>query len=273
MSFPCRRESTIFAFVIPWKILSLNFKYTEIQTFFNLSLFYEIKIELKLQSTPPSAPLKRGRMWIHSIKKIYFNFSSRIHTPCPIKASFCNVLTIVSICASVRSRIASTDHAIARSFFLVTGPMPGISSRRFFFISFVRFDRLNVIANRCASSRIFWNTRSSLDAISNRMDSLWYGRKTSSSRFASEHIWGCSRRLSISSWVYHSHANSHRICSRPLSMPSRAAESCHLPPSMMMRWGKFDSFIHSIYRLLITSRIEAKSSILPSGISLIWYFR
>ena len=182
-----------------------------------------------------------------STKKFtFYHFSSPTQTPCPIRASFCDLLTIWSIWSSRRLRIASIDHAIVRSFFLVTGPIPGISSSRFFFISFVRFDRLNVIAKRCASSRIFWNTRSSLEATSNRIDSLWYGRKTSSSRFANEHIWGLTPwRFNISSSECHSDNNSHRICSLPFSIPSRAAESCHLPPSMIMRWGKFDSFTHS----------------------------
>lgn len=102
--------------------------------------------------------------------------------------------------------------------------------------------------------------------LSNMIGSLVPGINISSSRFAIE-----QSGISVSDGIFLSSLScvARYIHSR---IPERALESCHLPPSMMIRFGRLFSRIHSRVRRTITSRCEAKSLIIPSWRVLILYF-
>ena len=90
--------------------------------------------------------------------------------------------------SSERVFISSRFPASLRSFFRVTGPIHGISSRIFFFILFIRAVLFAVIENLWDSSRAFWSTMSSGVHFSKRVGSCSHGRNISSSRFTIEQI-------------------------------------------------------------------------------------
>gem|GEM_PF-4662420 len=102
--------------------------------------------------------------------------------------------------------------------------------------------------------------RSIILSLSKRIGSLSHGRNSSSSFLAILTNWRFSRFLRniCSSSVYSSFLASHFLV---FSTISTTLESCHFPPSIMMRSGIIpEKRISSSLRIMI-SRIESKSLI------------
>ena len=111
----------------------------------------------------------------------------------------------------------------------MTGPIHGISSRIFFFILFIRAVLFAVIENLCDSSRAFWMTISSGVHLSNKIGSLVDEINISSSLLAIE-----QRGISVSRIVCFTSLFCEAI-NIPSQIPESALESCHFPPSIIMR--------------------------------------
>ena len=173
--------------------------------------------------------------------------------PWSFKVCSCVVFkTVFKIVSSV-SFSASTLPILASSFLRVFGQNPGSSSKTFFFMCLFRRLRLNVMAKRCASSRIFCRSISSCEPFSNRILSFVFGAKTSSWRFAREQM--LPKPLP------------------PFRSHSTACDNCPFPPSIIIRCGKLFSVSPSFARRSITSFNDSKSSIFAFFSVFILYFR
>ena len=228
-----------------------------------------------------------------------FSHLKNYNIPWSLSASICKVVHTFSISSCGRFFISLTSHASFRIFLRVTGHIPGISSRIFFFILFIRADLLAVMENLWDSSRAFWRTISSGVPFSKSIGFFSPGRNISSSLLAMEQmggichceVWPVLRRSSASedgsnpcsvfseTWIATLHSvrddgstDWFWLFQMPSLTHDTAEESCPFPQSMMMRCGKLSCSNPSSVRRSITSRCEAKSSIWPSSSDLILYF-